>query len=149
GAGLHPALVYSALSGLSGNLYTSLLRYLISTYHFLLNTYHLILIKSTLYFKVNTQKNLLLPDQALQYTKVFGKFFPAQCSNLIRSFCFLTHKFFFYGNVFIFFKCSNMTGQVAISDVQQFLHLKEIDPIIYHQHGHDTQPDPAFKFFIE
>ena len=59
------------------------------------------------------------------------------------------HKFFAYDNVFAFLQSADMAGQIAVGNVQQMFERIEINVFIHAQHGHNTQPYPAFEGLIQ
>lgn len=67
----------------------------------------------------------------------------------VRSFRFFAHKFFLYFDIFRFFQRGAVTRQVAIGNLEQVFHFGEINPVVHHQNGHNSQSDTAFEFFIK
>ena len=59
------------------------------------------------------------------------------------------HKFFPDNDVFAFLQSGDMAGQVAVGNIQQMLERIKINVFIHAQHGHNTQPYPAFEGFIK
>jgi len=73
----------------------------------------------------------------------------ADIGNTVSCPWFFAHKFFPYNDVFAFLQSADMAGQVAVGNIQQMLERIEINVFIHAQHGHNTQPYPAFEGLIQ
>ncbi len=62
---------------------------------------------------------------------------------------FFSNKLFFHLDVITLFEGSYMTGQITISNIQQFLERIKINAFIYTQHRHNAKPDSAIKNFVK
>lgn len=78
-----------------------------------------------------------------------GKSISPGLRDAVGSFRFFTHEFFLYFNIFRFLQRGTVTRQVAVGNLEQVFHLSEINPVVHHQNGHDSQSDTAFEFFIK
>lgn len=62
---------------------------------------------------------------------------------------FFPEKLFLHLDVAFGFKSLYMACKVSIGNVKGFLHGAEVNPIVYHQHRHDAEPNPVLKVFIQ
>lgn len=62
---------------------------------------------------------------------------------------FSADKGFFHLDVFRFFQSLQMAGEVAIGHVQQFLQPVEIHLVVDREDGHNPQPHPVVKEFVD
>lgn len=77
------------------------------------------------------------------------KCFPALFSDGEAGVRLSTDERLFDAQVACLLQSARMPGQVAVAQIQQFLEGIEVHVIVDHQRGHDTEPDPALKGFVQ
>ncbi len=95
-------------------------------------------------------KKFSLPfQQAFQGVQMLVECVSSQSGNGIAGVGFLAHKLLFHGEVFGFFQCSNMTGNVSIAGVEHFLEGEKVNRIVDHQHRHNAESNSAFESLVQ
>ena len=87
--------------------------------------------------------------QAFEVVDVFVKRLLTCFSSLVAGFGFTAHKTFAVEDIAVFFEGLQMAGQVSVRNPKHVFQLTEINPVVYHKHGHNAQADAAFEYFIE
>lgn len=58
-------------------------------------------------------------------------------------------KLLLHFNVALCFKRFDVTCKISIGSIKGFLHGAEVNPIVYHQHRHDAEPNAVLEVLVQ